>query len=220
MARMTPWADRALRLASRLSGVSGAVAVVALAVTLVVVGWPVLESAGHYQFFSGTGWFPQWTAFDEPAIYGSLSFLFGTLMTAFLGLVAAFPLAFATGLWLGASAGPRQRRFAIEWLGFASTWPALAFGACGLLLVAPVLSKFFGLPRQGYALAGIVLALMHLPSMALRIAFALRDVPDTLRDDAALLGATGWQVLWRLVIPAAWPGIATAIVLAAIGLAG
>jgi phosphate transport system permease protein len=187
-------------------------------VTLGIVGVLIYESAAFFRhvplraFLLDTVWTP---LFAEPR-YGILPLLTGTLVSTFVALCVAAPLGLTAALYLSEFAPPRLREVVKPALELLSGVPTVVYGFFALLFVTPLLQRTLlpGLPAFNILSAGIVIGIMILPYVASLSEDAMRAVPQALRDGSLALGATRFETAVRVVLPAAFSGIAAAFVLA------
>lgn len=205
-------------------GVTGAAALSLLVIALVVTflalrAWYGVVHIGLDHFF-GMEWDPEGAYHVTPqgipyATFGSLTPIFGSLVAVALALVVAVPLALAVAIVIAETnqrTGDRVLRPAIElFLGI----PSVVYGYLGLVVLVPRLAPLAPAGRngEGFAAAAIVLAIMIVPTIASLAADALLALPRSLKEGSYALGATQWQTLWRVLIPAARSGIGSGIVL-------
>jgi phosphate transport system permease protein len=209
------------RLKERLfHGTTLAAALLVLAVLGGVVisllhgAWPALS---HFKlaFLTRQIWDP---VSDE---YGALGAVYGTLVTSIVAMLLALPVSFGIAVFLTELAPSWLKRpigVAIELL---AAIPSIIYGFWGLFVLAPVLQEhvepaiiavlgplpgvgmlFRGAPFGiGVLTAGIVLAIMIVPFIAAVMRDVFETVPDVLKESAYGLGATTWEVIWRVVVP-------------------
>jgi len=197
-----------------------------IVVSLVIGSWPAIR-----RFGLGFLWSGEWNPPMEQ--FGALIPIYGTLVTSLIALVIAVPVSFGIALFLTELAPPWLKRplgIAIELL---AGIPSIVYGMWGLLVFAPVFSKyvqplmadtlgrlpvfgelFSGAPLGiGILSAGIVLAIMTIPF----IASVMRDVfdvtPAMLKESAYGVGATTWEVVWNVVLPYTKVGVIGGIML-------
>jgi phosphate transport system permease protein len=227
--------ERAGRLRSRLSDpgyhwlllvVAGVFAALLLAilVALVLQARPAFVHDG-LGLVTSSRWDPVHTH------YGALPMIVGTLITTGLALLLAVPLGLGTAVALAAYV-PRKLRAPLSSLvELLAAVPSVVFGRWGLLVVAPwfaatlepwlqstfsLLGIFNGTPiGVGILLAGVILAIMILPTMAAISRDVIVAVPREQREGGYALGGTSWQVVARVMVPSARTGILGAGVLAA-----
>ena len=187
-------------------------------VTLGIVGVLIYESSEFFRhvslslFLTDTVWTP---LFDQPR-YGILPLLTGTLVSTLVALAVAAPLGLTAALYLSEFASPRVRETIKPMLELLSGVPTIVYGFFALLFVTPLLQKTIlpNLPGFNILSAGIVIGIMILPYIASLSEDAMRAVPQALRDGSYAMGATKFETAVRVVMPAAFSGIAAAFVLA------
>jgi phosphate transport system permease protein len=202
--------------------VLGAAALSVLVVVLVVVflaskAAPVLHTPGLAGFFGSTRWAPDGSGggFGGDADFGALTPILGSLMVVALALVIAVPLALATAIILEETdpvVGARVVRPAVElFVGI----PSVVYGYLGFVALLPLLEHLAPPGRQGSGVlaAGVVLSIMIVPTIASLSADGLRAVPRALKEASLALGATRWQTIRGVLLPAARATIISGIVL-------
>ncbi|HEY7888237.1 MAG TPA: phosphate ABC transporter permease subunit PstC [Steroidobacteraceae bacterium] len=165
--------------------------------------------------------------------YGALSAIYGTVVTSVLAMILALPVSFGIAVFLTELAPPWLKRpvgVAIELL---AAIPSIIFGIWGLFVLAPVLQEsvepwidghlgklplvgalFQGAPYGiGFLTAGIVLAIMIIPFISAVIRDVFDTVPDVLKESGYGLGATTWEVIWKVVVPYSRSGMIGGIML-------
>jgi phosphate transport system permease protein len=191
---------------------AAALIVILLAVLLVVVltwqAWLAIETIG-VRFFTQTKWDPE----PDHRIFGSLAFVYGTISTSAIAMFLAVPLGIGTAAYLSEVAPGWLRRPASFLVEMLAAIPSVVYGFWGLFVLSPYLQRFtsfLGGPNtggSGLLPAGIVLAIMIVPYIAAVGHDVCRAVPSSQRAAALALGATRWQMIWRVVLPYARPGI-------------
>ncbi len=208
---------RALRRREKMmEGVLFLCAASSVVITAAIVGVLVYESYGFFQavpvttFLTDTVWTP---LFANPR-YGILPLLNGTLLSTFVALCVAAPLGLMAAIYLSEFASPRLREIVKPTLELLSGVPTVVYGFFALLFVTPLLQTFIpGLPGFNVLSAGIVMGIMIIPYVASISEDAMRAVPMHLREGSYALGATRFQTATRVVVPAAFSGIASAYIL-------
>ena len=185
-------------------------------VTLGIVGVLVYESAQFFthvsvfEFLTGAVWTP---LFANPQ-YGILPLLSGTLLSTLVALAVAAPLGLIAAIYLSEFASPRVRETVKPALEMLSGVPTVVYGYFALLFVTPLLQQIIpGLPGFNILSAGIVIGIMIIPYVSSLSEDAMRAVPMSLREGSLGLGATRLETAFRVVLPAAFSGIAAAFVL-------
>jgi len=162
--------------------------------------------------------------------FGALPFIFGTLITAFLGLAMALPIGVGVAVFLAEQGLERIRGVIGTGVELLAAIPSVVYGIWGLYVLAPWLllhvSKplserlgsiaiFSGPARQtNLLIASIVVAIMVLPTLSSISRDVIKAVPGGLREASVALGATWWETIWKIVLPTARAGIFGATVLA------
>lgn len=194
----------------RLCGVLAIVFVLAIFAFLVRDALPILRHVSLRDMLTGTRWLPT----SDPARFGMLPLLLGSgLVTLAAGLIG-IPLGVGCALYIGEVASPRLRDVLKATVEFLAAIPSVVLGLLGLLVLAPFLGRLLDLPVGLTALTGaVMLALMALPTIVSVSEDALNAVPDSYRHNSLALGATRWQTISRVVVPAARSGIVAAVML-------
>lgn len=189
-----------------------------------VAAWPALRSFG-FGFLFSSDWDP------VNAEFGAAPALFGTLVSSFLALVLATPLALGVAIFLSEFA-PRWLRRPVAFLvDLLAAIPSVVYGLWGIFVLIPLLrayvmpflrdtlhlgaTPFFSGPAYGPSMlaAGVILAIMILPYISAVSREVLMAVPQSQREAALALGATRWEMLWGAAIPFASSGIAGGVIL-------
>jgi phosphate transport system permease protein len=163
-------------------------------------------------------------------LFGGLSFVYGTLVTSFLSLLLAIPLGLAVALTTSENFVPDWLRNPIGFMvELIAAIPSVIVGLWGIFALIPVIKPlqewlhanlgmlpFFSTEPLGPSIfiAGILLAIMILPTIAAISRDVLTTVPTELRSASMALGATRWETIWRTLLPAASSGIIGGIILA------
>lgn len=170
----------------------------------------------------------RWSVNDE--VFGALTQIYGTLVTSFLALLLAVPVGIGVALFLSEDfLPPRVKQPIVFMVELLAAIPSVVYGLWGIFVLIPVLRPFgiwlnstlgwipiFSTAPAGpgiYA-AGIILAIMILPIIAAISRDALVAVPSELRQAAYGLGATRWEAIFRVLLPAAFSGIVGGVMLA------
>ena len=171
-------------------------------------GLTVFQHLGPADFFLGLAWD------QNTEQFGVLPLLYGSLLTVLLTLLISAPLAIAVAVFMVEIAADPVRRVLRTTVELFASLPSVIFGLLGLTLVVPWVREALhtGLGK-GILPAAIVLVFMTQPTMVSIAEDALRSLSETLREGALAAGATRWQMIWRVLLPAARPGLLTAVIL-------
>ena len=188
-----------------------------LAITLGVMGVLLYNAAAFFamvpmwEFITGTAWIP----FAERKAFGMWPLLSGTLLTAGIALSLAMPLGILIAIYLSEYASEGWRRIARPALDLLAAIPTVVYGFLALVFITPMLQWFFPSIATYNALSpGLVMAFMVLPIITSISEDAMRAVPKIHKEAALALGATRWQIVRKVVVPAAFNGISAAVILA------
>ena len=197
-----------LRFWLTFSSLTTALLILAVLGFLIQASWPLLQSQG-LSFVTEPEWYPY------EALYGLLPVLVGSFWSIALALLLAVPTGLAAAILCAEllSAGGRSLlRFSMEVM---AGIPSVVYGLLGLWLLLPLLeSQFDLLTGRSLLAAGLLLALMILPTIMVFSETAIRAVVAEQRQTAMLLGLDWPTRLLRVLLPQAWPGIRIAILLA------
>lgn len=215
--------ERAVGVTLRSSAaVTGALLAIVLA-TLIVPTFNFFLQVSPMAFLGGTHWSPESAIRASQAVgegaFGVLPVLLGSIMVALIALALALPLALAAALHGFAWAGAGFRRRWRVGIRLAALVPAVVYGLFAVLTAGPMIAGAahalgLGAVAHSTLAAGIVVGIMLMPVLALRIEQALDAVPLASAEAALGLGATHWETLRDIVLPAAAPGIGAAVLLA------
>jgi phosphate transport system permease protein len=162
-------------------------------------------------FFASPKWAP--TSEIKPT-YGALALMVGTASVTGLAMVVAIPFSLGAAIYIGEFATGRRREFLKILVELLAAIPSVVWGFIGLSIMNPLIIKLFNVPIGLNVLnAGLILGLMAAPIMTTIAEDALKAVPDRYREAAEAMGATRWQVIFKVVLPAAKNGLVAAILL-------
>jgi len=192
------------------ASVSAAV-LLAIAVFIFKESLPAFSQIGLLDFLLGREWNPRPVG-DQSPQYGILAMILGTVLVTLGALVFAVPLGLGCALLLAEVAPQRVRQMLRPAVELLVGIPSVVYGLVGLVLIVPVIRQIGG-PGLSLAAGIIVLTAMILPTIISISEDSIKAVPRAYREGALALGATHWQTMWRVVIPAARSGIGASIVL-------
>ena len=156
----------------------------------------------------------QWTPLFDDAHFGIAVLLSGTLSSSMVALAIAIPLGTIIAIYLSEFANHRVREVLKPVLELLSGVPTIIYGFFALLVVTPLIQGIYpDLPTFNILSAGIVMGIMIIPYVSSLSEDAMRAVPMSLREGSYAMGATRYQTATRVVVPAAFSGIASAYIL-------
>lgn len=189
-----------------IAGISTIVLVALIFIFLLREGLPAFVSVPLSELFG-----PRWYPIEN--IFGLWPLLFGSLLVTFGAIVIAVPLGLTTAIYLGEIAPQGQREILKPLIEMLAGIPSIVLGFLGWVALAPLIQRL-GAPTGLTAFTGsLLLAYMSLPTIISISEDALYAVPKEYRDGALALGATQWQTIWRVVLPAARSGLVIAVML-------
>ena len=184
--------------------------VLLITVYLIVSGIPAIRKIGLWNFLFGKAWDP---AGAEPQ-YGILPFILSSIYGTAGALLIGVPIGFLTAVYLSKKASPKIKELMSGAVSLLAGIPSVVYGLVGMMVLVPVIRELFDLPDGASLMAAIVvLAIMILPSIIKVSITALDAVPKEYEDASLALGATPTETWFRVSVPAAKSGIATAVVL-------
>lgn len=193
-----------------------AAAASSILITLGIVGilvhesWTFFAHVSLKDFLTDTEWTP---LFENPR-YGILPLLSGTFTVAAVALALALPVGTITAIYLSEYAPHKVREVAKPFLELLSAVPTVVFGYFALLFLTPLLQKLMpDLPGFNMLSAGLIVGVMIIPYVSSISEDAMKAVPMHLREASYAMGATRFQTAVRVVVPAAFSGIASAYIL-------
>ena len=195
-----------------LNGLLVVLVLLGIFVILFTKALPAFKEISLAEFLFSAVWNPTAT-FVKPT-YGILSMLVSTLMVSIGALLIAIPLGVGAAAYLSDVASSRVREVTKPIIEILAGIPSVVIGFLGIVMVGPFIAKVFHLSNGLNALNGsILLAIMALPTIISMTEDALNSVPKSFEEASLALGATRWQTLIEVKIPAAASGIIAAVML-------
>ncbi len=156
----------------------------------------------------GARWYPTYD------LFGTLPLILGSALVTVLAIAIALPLGVTTAVFVREVAPHWAREILKPMIEVLAGIPSVVLGFFGMTLVAPLVHDLLGAPTGLTAFSGaLILAYMALPTIISVAEDALDAVPRSYRDAGLAMGATRWETIWRVVVPAATSGILTAVML-------
>jgi phosphate transport system permease protein len=208
---------RRLRLGERiiegsifLAGLLAIVVLLGIIFILLKEGLPIFTYTSPWQFLFGTHWYP----ISDPPTFGTAPFFVSTLMITVISTVVAVPIGVACAAYLSEVAPSKISDTVKPIIEILAGIPSVMMGFIGLALLSPLVQSAFNLNTGLCGLtAAIMLSLMSLPIIVSVSEDALHAVPKEFKEASYALGATKWETIWHVCIPAALSGIAAAVML-------
>ncbi|HTL46664.1 MAG TPA: phosphate ABC transporter permease subunit PstC [Verrucomicrobiae bacterium] len=156
----------------------------------------------------------RWYPISKPPHFGVLPLLLGSLAVTLGALFLAVPLGISVAIFIAEVAPSWLREILKTTVEFLAAIPSIVLGFIGLVTLVPLVKQIFHTPTGLTGVSGsIMLAFMAMPTIVSMMDDALRAVPNSYRAGALALGATKWQMIWRVLLPAASSGMVAAVML-------
>ena len=214
LTRRRPASERLIEGALFASAVLGVVTTAGIVIVLAAQTIEFFVQVSPIEFFTGT----KWSGAIQPYAFGILPLVSGTVLVAGIAMLVAVPLGLLAAILLSDYASPRVRTIVKPILETIAGVPTIVFGFFAINFLAPqVLQPLLGKSNIGIfsALAGgIVVGLLVTPLIASISEDSMRAVPRGMREGAFAMGATKFEVVRKVVLPAAVSGIMASIILA------
>ncbi|TAL18307.1 phosphate ABC transporter permease subunit PstC [bacterium] len=205
--------EKVIELIIRTSGVSAIFFVLAIFFFVFREAAPVLFSGSFKlgQFLTSVEWYPT-SAVNVR--YGTLALIVGTFSVTILAMLIAVPFGLGVAVFISEFCKPKTRESLKIIIELLAAIPSVVWGFIGLTVMSRLLVKYAGAEVGVNVLNGaIILALMSIPIIVSIGEDALKAVPDSYREAGLAMGATRWQLLYRVLIPAAKNGLLAAVLL-------
>ena len=206
-------AERAIETLIHLCGVSAILFVFGIFFFVFREGAPYVFGGDFKlgQFLFSTEWYP--TSMGNPR-YGVLSLIVGTFSVTALATLIAVPFGLGSAVFVSEFSGNKGRETLKIVIELLAAIPSVVWGFIGISVMNPLIQNVFHAPIGLNVLNGaLLLALMSVPIMVSIGEDALKAVPDSYREAALAMGATRWQMIYRVLIPAAKNGLLAAVLL-------
>jgi phosphate transport system permease protein len=205
--RRVSWREFVITRLIRAAGYSSILFVGLILLFLLREGSPALFEIPFQTLFS-TRWYP------IEGYFGLLPLIGGSLLVTIGAALIAVPIGLATAIFI-AEVAPRWLREILKpFVELLGGLPSVLLGFLGILVMAPFIRTSFNLPTGLSAFTGsLLLGAIAIPTIVSVAEDALDAVPRTYRDAALAMGATEWQTIWRVTLPAARSGVLTAVML-------
>lgn len=184
--------------------------VLLITVYLIISGIPAIREIGLVDFLFGT----EWASTAAEPKYGILPFILTSIYGTAGAILIGVPIGFFAAVYLAKLASPKVKAFMENAVSLLAGIPSVVYGLVGMIVLVPAIRNVFNVPDGASLLAAIiVLAVMILPSIIKVSMTALEAVPKEYEDASFALGATPVETYFKVSVPAAKSGIATAVVL-------
>jgi len=193
-----------------LCGLASILFVALIFLFLLKEGLALFKTILPKDFLFGHKWYP----ISEPALFGILPLILGSFLVTAGAAVISVPIGVACAVYIAEVAPAKLKEILKAGIELLAAIPSVVLGFIGMVTLVPWVKTLFHLPTGLTALSGsIMLAFMAMPTIVSIAEDALYSVPKTYKEGALALGATHWQAIWRVMLPAAGSGILAAVML-------
>ncbi len=193
-----------------ICGLASIFFVVLIFLFLTKEGLSVFKTVTPFNFLFGKSWYP----ISEPAQLGILPLIYGSLLVTLGAAIISIPIGVACAVYIAEIAPLKIKEVLKAGVELLAAIPSVVLGFIGMVTLVPWVKTTFHLPTGLTALSGsIILAFMAMPTIVSIAEDALYSVPKSYKEGAFALGATHWQTIYRVLLPAASSGIVAAVML-------
>lgn len=206
------YVDKLIQVLVFLGGISAIVLIIGIFVFITREGFGFIATTLDVgEFFTSPNWRP--TSESNPT-YGILALIAGTASVTGLAMIVAIPFSLGAAIYIAEFATGKTRESLKVFVELLAAIPSVVWGFIGLSIMNSLIIRTFDVPVGLNVLnAGVILGLMAAPIMTSIAEDALKAVPDRYREAAEAMGATRWQIIYKVVLPAAKSGLLGAILL-------
>lgn len=202
--------ERLIKYAFLLVALASILILSLIVVFLFKEGLPIFEQVSIKDFLFGKYWYPTY----DPPEFGIFPLIVASILVTLVSSAIAVPLGVMTAIYISEIAGRRVKEILKPIIELLASLPSVVIGFFGMVVVAPFLQNTFDI-ATGLNLfnASVMLAIMAVPTISSISEDAIHAVRRELREASLALGATQWETISRVVIPASLSGICTAVIL-------
>ncbi|MCL0076555.1 phosphate ABC transporter permease subunit PstC [Dehalococcoidia bacterium] len=198
------WVIERLLIAAAMVSV---VIIAFIIITIFRTGLPLIAEVGLFDFLFGMYWRP------GHEIFGIFPMMIGTLLVTLLSMLISVPLGVLAATFLAEVAPDVIRNILRPVIELLAGIPSVVYGFVGVIVLVPFIRTYFGPPGFSLLAGSIVLAIMALPIIITISEDAICAVPKSYKEASFALGATHWQTIKNVILPAARSGILAGVVL-------
>lgn len=199
--------ERLVRLALLVVALSAVSVLAVITAFIFLEGTPIMFKYGFRSFLAGMDWYPGEKSF------GLLPMIAGSLMVTLGALVLGVPLGLSCAVFLTEFSSRRTRRVVKPVIELLAGIPSVVYGFMGIVILVPFIRETFGGPGLSVLAASVILGVMILPTVISISIDALQAVPSAYREGSLAMGATRWQTVKMVMLPAARSGIVASVIL-------
>jgi phosphate transport system permease protein len=199
--------DKLIRMALLVTALSAVTILAVITLFIFVEGTPIMFKYGLKNFLGGMDWYPGERSF------GLLPMILGSLYVTGGALVLGVPFGLACAVFLTEFSSRGLRQIIKPVIELLAGIPSVVYGFMGVVILVPFIRETFGGPGLSVLAASIILGIMILPTVISISIDALSAVPPSYREGSIALGATRWQTVKMVLLPAARSGIIASVIL-------
>lgn len=193
-----------------ICGIASIFFVVLIFLFLLKEGLSLFKTINPFHFLFGKSWYP----ISEPVQLGILPLIFGSLLVTLGAALISIPVGIGCAIYIAEIAPAKIKEVLKSGIELLAAIPSVVLGFVGMVTLVPWVKTIFHLPTGLCALSGsIMLAFMAMPTIVSIAEDALYSIPKEYKEGAVALGATHWQTIYRVMLPAASSGIVAAVML-------
>ena len=206
-----------------LSSILAILTTIGIVVSLLLESWLFFQRESLIDVVFGTHWSPQ-TAIREDQVgstgsFGFLPLIWGTLYITLVALLVAVPIGLIVAIFLAEYVQDNTKKYLKPTIELLAGIPTIVYGFLAVKTVAPFMKDFFQLiglemEYESVILAGVVMGVMIIPFVSSLSEDTISAVPKSIKDGSMALGSTKFEMIWKVVLPAAMPGITGSVLLA------
>ncbi len=193
-----------------ICGIASIIFVAFIFLFLLKEGLSVFKFETPLRFLFGANWYP----ISDPPELGILPLILGSLLVTLGATVISVPIGIAAAIYIAEVAPHRTKEILKAGIELLAAIPSVVLGFIGIITIVPWVKIVFNLPTGLTAFTGsLILAFMAMPTIVTIAEDALHSVPKSYKEGALALGATEWQAIYKVILPAASGGILAAVML-------
>ena len=192
------------------SGLASILFVVLIFLFLLKEGMAIFNTVTPNEFLLGKSWYP----ISEPARFGIFPLIAGSLLVTAGAAIISIPIGIGSAIFISEIAPLKLKEILKGGIELLAAIPSVVLGFVGMITLVPLVKNVFHVPTGLTAFSGsVMLAFMAMPTIVSIAEDALYSVPKTYKEGAFALGATHWQTIYRVILPAASSGLLASIML-------
>jgi phosphate transport system permease protein len=197
-----------------LSAIVAVVVIFSILYYLFSEAYVAFSTIGVWDFITGTDWKPEGIIYGFEPSFGALPLIAGTLITTLGAMIIAVPLSIGSAIFISELAPPKIKEIAKPIVELLAGIPSVVYGFFGVIVLTDWLRISFDVPSgKGWFAGSILLGIMALPTITSVAEDAISSVPRQYVEGSLAVGATRWQTISKVILPASLSGITAAIIL-------